>query len=90
MIAKVIPLNRQHTRAEVQGDRGPLTFHVSYRIAQSTKGECASCGGKTRRNRYGILHADCSGCRYLKMIYGPSIKIERRSEAFRTKEDQGD
>lgn len=42
-------------------------------------GECDTCGGRTIRSRTtGTIHKTCFSCRYLKMIYGPSIKVERK------------
>lgn len=42
------------------------------------KRECSTCGGGVHRSHVtGILHHHCSICRYLRMIYGPNIKVER-------------
>jgi hypothetical protein len=41
-------------------------------------GTCSTCGGRTIRSRTtGTIHKDCFSCRYLKMIYGPSIEVSR-------------
>lgn len=41
-------------------------------------GTCGCCGGEVRRSWVtNILHRDCRWCRYLKMMYGPHIKVER-------------
>ncbi len=61
----------------ITGARGRLSFHAFPRVASVTKGVCHTCGGPTRRSRYGIMHRDCFGCRYLKMIYGPTIEVTR-------------
>jgi hypothetical protein len=59
------------------GERGPLRFQARFTAGGAASGTCGTCGGDTRRSRYGILHEDCFGCRYLKMIYGDSIRVTR-------------
>jgi hypothetical protein len=66
-------------RHEVHGERGGLLFTAYPKIANVTRGVCGTCGGPTRRSRYGIMHKDCFGCRYLKMIYGPNITVTRNA-----------
>lgn len=65
----------------IDGERGGLLFHVVTKEAGVTRGVCRCCGGRTlKSHRTGILHSDCFGCRYLKMIYGPNIRVRRVTE----------
>jgi tRNA G26 N,N-dimethylase Trm1 len=59
------------------GQKARRNFNVKIIESEATASTCKTCGGPTRRNKYRILHKDCSVCRYLKMIYGPSIPVER-------------
>lgn len=62
----------------ITGERGKLSFHAWPKESSVEKGICHTCAGPVRKSwRTGILHRDCFGCRYLKMIYGPNIKVER-------------
>ena len=39
---------------------------------------CVTCGGGVRRSHVtGIMHRHCTVCRYLRMIYGPNIRVSR-------------
>jgi hypothetical protein len=39
---------------------------------------CKLCNGRVNRSHLtGILHLYCYFCRYLRMIYGPSISVKR-------------
>lgn len=47
------------------------------RPGEASRAKCP-CGGDIHRShRTGILHRYCYLCRYLRMIYGPSISIRR-------------
>lgn len=59
----------------VRVEKGGEVYYVRITTTKKTKGMCETCDRKTRRNRYGILHDDCSRCRYLKMIYGQNIRV---------------
>lgn len=53
-----------------------IDFHEAT-DSEPSRREC-SCGGGIRRSHVtGILHRYCSICRYLRMIYGPNITVER-------------
>lgn len=62
----------------IQGQTARTFYRATYAISTRMKRECATCGGLVRRSwRTKILHRDCFGCRYLKMIYGPNISVTR-------------
>jgi hypothetical protein len=60
-------------------------FHAHVKPSEERSRKCALCEGPVHRSwRTGVLHSKCYACRYLVMIYGPSIEVERvveRSEA---------
>lgn len=60
-----------------RGMKGKVRFDANVEQDEETSGTCKTCGRDTRRSKYGILHRDCAVCRYLKMIYSPSISVER-------------
>lgn len=73
-----MPTTASRHRVEATGTYGKLTFTVRFIPDEETKGTCDSCGGRTlRSHKTGILHDDCYGCRHLKMIFGPNIKVTR-------------
>lgn len=76
MSAAVLPFRRRFHR-RLTGEHSKLRFTAHVEPSTATKGECSRCGGATRRSIYGILHDECSGCRHLVMIYGPSIEVRR-------------
>lgn len=56
-------------------------FRVHYLKSRKTQRLCTMCGGRVRRSwKTGILHSRCRFCRYLVMMYGPSIEVEQRVE----------
>lgn len=58
------------------GWRGKRHFAVRTTVSKRYQKKCGTCGRAVRRShRTGILWDDCFTCRYLKMIYGPSIKV---------------
>lgn len=62
----------------VRGEHSGARFSATYAISIRAKRECSTCGRLVRRSwRTKILHKDCFGCRYLKMIYGPNISVTR-------------
>lgn len=66
------------TFGTISETKGKLHFTARVVISEEKRGKCETCGGKTLRSfRTGMLHFDCYGCRYLKMIYGPGIKVDR-------------
>lgn len=66
------------------GIKKGVKFHARAMCSDVTGGECITCGRSTRRSwRTGILHKRCYGCRYLVMIYGPSITVEYTREYTR-------
>lgn len=68
-------------RKRLEGELRKHLFVAYVQPSEETKRKCASCGGRIIRSHLtGILHKDCFTCRYLKMIYGPNIKIERRED----------
>lgn len=60
------------------GDRSKRHFEVTILPSAQTVGKCPCCGSRVLRSwRTGILHRHCFVCRYLRMIYGPSITVTR-------------
>ncbi len=56
-----------------------LRIVAQYDETDVTKSTCKCCGGGVRRSWVThILHDDCRGCRELKMMYGPNIKVVRK------------
>ena len=56
-----------------------LRVVANYKETDVKKGSCGCCGEETRRSWVThILHDDCYGCRHLKMVYGPNIKVTRK------------
>jgi hypothetical protein len=63
---------------QARGDRGKLSFKAKWTPSSTNRSVCRSCGGLVRQSwRTGITHRNCFGCRYLIMIYGPNIQVER-------------
>lgn len=59
-----------------RGDRNNRHFVAHVTPSVRLKRECALCHKTVRRSwRTGILWSCCFSCRYLKMIYGPNIKV---------------
>lgn len=61
-----------------EGDRNGAHFVARPKISfDKVKRRCITCNRRVRRShRTGILHSRCFNCRYLVMIYGPSIRVE--------------
>jgi formamidopyrimidine-DNA glycosylase len=52
------------------------TFRASFRVSRKKSGVCERCGRPVRRSWVTeILHDECRACRYLVMMYGPSITV---------------
>lgn len=49
-----------------------------FKTSERTRSTCRLCGGSVHRSWVTqILHAECRACRYLVMMYGPSIRVAR-------------
>lgn len=62
--------------ARLTGNVKGGTFTARYRTSRAKSGTCERCGRPVRRSWVtGILHDECRTCRYLVMMYGPSISV---------------
>jgi hypothetical protein len=64
-----------------KGEKGKVTFRAELDVdldKRPHKRDCSLCGIRVHRSwRTGLLHSKCFYCRYLSMIYGPSIEVRR-------------
>lgn len=61
-----------------QGVKSHKRYTVNVEPSEEKARTCTTCGGPVHRSwRTGILHSRCFTCRYLVMIYGPSIRVTR-------------
>jgi hypothetical protein len=63
-------------RETLRGEKNGARFRARFRTSDETAGECRRCGRDVRRSwATHILHSECRVCRYLVMMYGPSIEV---------------
>lgn len=63
----------------IQGTgKGGRRFVARFEVSAEKKRTCITCGGVVRRSWVtDILHRRCRFCRYLVMMYGPSIRVTK-------------
>jgi hypothetical protein len=60
----------------IAGELHERKYKAKFKVSKLTKRTCTMCGGRVRRSWVThILHTRCRTCRYLVMMYGPSIEV---------------
>jgi hypothetical protein len=60
-----------------EGERNHRHYLARTRPSPAERKKCSCCGRTVRRSwRTGLTWGSCYTCRYLKMIYGPNIKVK--------------